>query len=172
MPQPPRGFRSEGVLRRYETLHPRPDWADKRTTAGTPSLSALLSSTKSFIDNPSSSSIIKGQKKRTAALKSGTIDMQRLRNANHQNPTTGKQEASNAGSGVVDLAWHPSERVGVLAVAGGDRRIRFFNVSRPCHRSAARCIRVQGGELMCLAIDRRPHQPIFDDTAHPLATIV
>lgn len=55
--------------------------------------------------------------------------MQRLRNANHQNPTTGKREASNGGSGVVDLAWHPSERVGVLAVAGGDRRIRFFNVS-------------------------------------------
>ena len=54
--------------------------------------------------------------------------MLRLRNANHQSPTTGKQEASNGGSGVVDLAWHPSERVGVLAVAGGDRRIRFFNV--------------------------------------------
>jgi hypothetical protein len=55
--------------------------------------------------------------------------MLRLRNANHQSPTTGKQEASNGGSGVVDLAWHPSEKVGVLAVAGGDRRIRFFNVS-------------------------------------------
>ena len=55
--------------------------------------------------------------------------MLRLRNANHQSPTTGKQEASNGGSGVVDLAWHPSERVGVLAVAGGDRRSRFFNVS-------------------------------------------
>lgn len=127
---------------RYETLHPRPEWADRRTTAGTPSLSALLSSTKSFIDDdanatPSSSAIVKGQKKR-AALKSGTIDMQRLRNANHQNPTTGKQEASNGGSGVVDLAWHPSERVGVLAVAGGDRRIRFFNVSHPCRRVTLR----------------------------------
>jgi U3 small nucleolar RNA-associated protein 18 len=118
---------------RFETLHPRPDWADRRTVAGTPSLSSLLSSTKSFIasangsDGPSSSSIIKGQKKR-GPLKAGKIEMERLRNANHQNPTTGKKEASNGGSGVVDLAWHPSERVGVLAVAGGDRRIRFFNV--------------------------------------------
>jgi U3 small nucleolar RNA-associated protein 18 len=112
---------------RFETLHPRPEWADQRTQAGIPSLSTLLSSTKSFIDEPSSSSIIKGKKKRSA-LKSGTIEMLRLRNANHQSPTTGKQEASNGGSGVVDLAWHPSEKVGVLAVAGGDRRIRFFNV--------------------------------------------
>jgi U3 small nucleolar RNA-associated protein 18 len=112
---------------RFETLHPRPEWADQRTQAGIPSLSTLLSSTKSFIDEPSSSSIMKGKKKRSA-LKSGTIEMLRLRNANHQSPTTGKQEASNGGSGVVDLAWHPSEKVGVLAVAGGDRRIRFFNV--------------------------------------------
>jgi U3 small nucleolar RNA-associated protein 18 len=119
------------LMDRFETLHPRPEWADRRTQAGTPSLSTLLSSTKSFIDNgdgPSSSSIIKGQKKR-GPLKAGKIEIQRLRNANHQNPTTGKQEAKDGGAGVVDIAWHPSERVGVLAVAGGDRRIRFFNVS-------------------------------------------
>ena len=51
-----------------------------------------------------------------------------MRNANQQNPTTGKREAVNAGEGVVDFAWHPNPRIGVIAVAGGDRRVRIFSV--------------------------------------------
>lgn len=60
--------------------------------------------------------------------------LRRMRNANQANPTTGKKEAEGAGGGVVDFAWHPNPKVGVMAVAGGDRRVRFFNVSRtePC----------------------------------------
>ena len=109
---------------RFERLHPRPDWASRRLKSGTPALSSLLRSTKSFIapSIPSSTS-------HRSPLPRGFIDIHRLLDANHQNPTTGKKEASNAGNGVIDIAWHPSSRVGVLAVAGGDRRVRFFNVS-------------------------------------------
>jgi U3 small nucleolar RNA-associated protein 18 len=55
--------------------------------------------------------------------------LRRMRNANQANPTTGKKEAEGAGGGVVDFTWHPNPKVGVMAVAGGDRRVRFFNVS-------------------------------------------
>jgi len=156
---------------RFETLHPRPEWADQRTQAGIPSLSTLLSSTKSFIDEPSSSSIIKGKKKRST-LKSGTIEMLRLRNANHQSPTTGKQEASNGGSGVVDLAWHPSERVGVLAVAGGDRRIRFFNVSNLLLRPEGANDQVDGHTNPSLMTLHIPSLPLLKSTFHPTGSSI
>ncbi len=107
---------------RFERLHPKPKWADHRQRAGTPALSSLLASTTSFI----STDVASGSR---PSLPQGSIDIQRLRNANQQHPTTGKKEAEGAGRGVVDVAWHPSSRVGVLAVAGGDRRVRFFNVS-------------------------------------------
>lgn len=120
------------LRQQFEALHPRPEWADHRSHAGIASLSSLLSSAKSFIDStgggPGGKSKSKKGKSRTA-LPPGELDVQRLRNANQQNPTTGKRDAVDAGDGVVDFAWHPSERVGVLAVAGGDRRVRFFNVS-------------------------------------------
>jgi U3 small nucleolar RNA-associated protein 18 len=104
---------------RFERLHPRPEWASSRLRIGTPSLSSLLASTKSFIDLDDSTH---------APLPQGTIEMRRLRNANEQSPTTGVKEAKGAGGGVVDFAWHPSKRTGVIAVAGGDRRVRFFQV--------------------------------------------
>ena len=109
---------------RFERLHPRPSWVDKRAVIGTPSLSSLLSTTKSFIDATST-----GARSSRSALVPHTIKLQRLLNANHQNPTVGKRDSAGAGKGVVSLEWHPNKRVGVLAVAGGDRRVRFFNVS-------------------------------------------
>ncbi|WRT66844.1 uncharacterized protein IL334_003807 [Kwoniella shivajii] len=132
----------------FERLHPPPVWATKRTIIGTPSLSSLLTSTKSFI---APSKALPGQSR--PALQTGTIDLQRMRNANQQNPTTGKREAANAGGGIVDFAWHPSEKVGVMAVAGGDRRVRFFNIDGHTNPT-----------LMTLHI---PSLPLSRSTFHP-----
>ncbi|WVR04945.1 hypothetical protein IAU60_001957 [Kwoniella sp. DSM 27419] len=143
------GKELQGRLReQFETLHPPPKWAKNRTVAGTPSLSSLLTSTRSFI---APSSAAAGQSR--PPLPQGNIDLQRVRNANQQNPTTGKREAANAGGGVVDFAWHPSERVGVMAVAGGDRRVRFFNIDGHTNPT-----------LMTLHI---PALPLSRSTFHP-----
>ncbi|OCF44724.1 hypothetical protein I317_01413 [Kwoniella heveanensis CBS 569] len=139
----------ERLREQFERLHPPPAWAKERTVFGTPSLSSLLTSTKSFIAPSSSSAVGRSR----PPLPQGTIDLQRLRNANQQNPTTGKREAANAGGGVVDFAWHPSERVGVMAVAGGDRRVRFFNIDGHTNPT-----------LMTLHI---PSLPISRSTFHP-----
>jgi U3 small nucleolar RNA-associated protein 18 len=112
---------------RFERIHPKPHWARQRASIGTPALSSLLASTKSFI----SKDVIG---KNRVPLPQGHIELQRVRNANQQNPTVGKKQAAGAGGGVVDIAWHPSINVGVLAVAGGDRRLRFFNVGTGCAR--------------------------------------
>lgn len=77
----------------------------------------LLSSTKSFISTES-----------LKPLPSGKLEIQRMLDANHQNPTTNRRTSQGAGKGVVDVAWHPNPKVGVMAVSGGDRRVRFFNV--------------------------------------------
>ncbi|WVW83473.1 hypothetical protein I302_105494 [Kwoniella bestiolae CBS 10118] len=138
----------ERLREQFERLHPPPQWAKQRTIIGTPSLSSLLTSTKSFI---APSIAIDG--KRRPPLPQGHIDLQRMRNANQQNPTTGKREAANAHGGIVDFAWHPSERVGVMAVAGGDRRVRFFNIDGHTNPS-----------LMTLHI---PSLPLSRSTFHP-----
>ena len=104
---------------RFERLHPKPQWASRRVDAGVPSMQKLLSSTASFV----------AAEDRRDPLPPTHIDIQRMRNANEQNPTAGKKKASDAGAGVVDVAWHPNTKVSVMAVAGGDRRVRLFNVS-------------------------------------------
>ncbi|WWC61442.1 uncharacterized protein I303_104026 [Kwoniella dejecticola CBS 10117] len=136
----------ERLREQFERLHPPPEWARNRTAIGTPSLSSLLTSTKSFI-----APTVSGSSR--SALPQGHMDLQRMRNANQQNPTTGKREAANAGGGVVDFAWHPSERVGVMAVAGGDRRVRFFNIDGHTNPT-----------LMTLHI---PSLPLSRSTFHP-----
>lgn len=113
------------LIDRFERIHPRPDWANGRIRTGVPSLSSLFSSTKSFIDNSASTA---GTSR--PPLPQGVVELQRLRNANQTNPTTGKREAQNGGSGVTDFVWHPSARVPVGVVCGGDRRVRFFSVSQ------------------------------------------
>ncbi|RXK39981.1 hypothetical protein M231_02776 [Tremella mesenterica] len=120
------GVELERRLRQqYEALHPRPSWASLRLvphSQSQPSLSALLASTKSFI-----APNILGQTKRQS-LEAGTISIQRVKDANHQNPTAGKMQARDAAGGVVSVAWHPNPQVGVVGVAGGDRRVRFFQI--------------------------------------------
>lgn len=153
---------------RFEKLHPRPEWASLRTRAGHPSLSLLLSSTKSFIDSDGSSSRQEagpstGTKPKRGPLPPGEVKIQKLRNANYQNPTTGKREAKGAGHGVVDLAWHPSTRLSVLAVCGGDRRVRIFNVSPSAvHTWRPQLIGIAG---------RWRHEPSVDDATHPVSTL-
>lgn len=112
------------LILRFERLHPRPEWADNRVHRGVPSLSSLFASTKSFIDSGSANG--SGSRGR---LPQGTVEMRRQRNANQANPSAGKREFQGAGEGVVDFAWHPNSAVPVGAVAGGDRRVRFFHVS-------------------------------------------
>ena len=145
---------AQGESNRFERLHPRPEWASLRVKSGTQSLSSLLSSTKSFIasndSHPDSVLSSLGKKKR-GPLKSGTVDLQRLLDANHHNPTTGKKQASNAGNGVVDVVWHPSQKVSVMAVAGGDRRVRFFNV----RGSISSILYLPDGIACCRSTDTR-----------------
>ncbi|KAL7422468.1 U3 snoRNP protein [Cryptotrichosporon argae] len=135
----------------YERVHPRPAWVDQRVRAAS-SLSALLSSTASFLA-PST-----GDGAARPALPAGTLDIQRMRNANEHNPTTGKGAAKGVDAGVVSFDWHPSARVSVLAVAGGDRRVRFFNVDG--HTNAA---------LVTLHI---PSLPLSRTTFHPSGSSV
>ncbi|ODN99333.1 hypothetical protein I350_07504 [Cryptococcus amylolentus CBS 6273] len=133
----------------FETLHPVPDWAKNRTPTGTPTLSSLLSSTKSFIA-PSSSSTSRGP------LPQGTLDLKRAKNANQTNPTTNKRESKSGQGGVVDFAWHPVKTVGVMAVAGGDRRVRFFNIDGHTNPT-----------LLTLHL---PSLPLSKSTFHPSGT--
>jgi hypothetical protein len=93
-------------------LNPRPAWASAVREAPT-ALEALLSSSTPFLS----------RKGRAGVIPSGQIDIERVRDVN------------GGEAGVKALAWAP--RVGeaegqrdILAVAGGDRRVRIFNVSR------------------------------------------
>lgn len=121
------GREYESRLRRqYERINPEPSWAAKaRKTRGvdepddgntSESLHGLLSSTSGIL--------IQSQRKSRAGvlLPSGTLEIERLRDAN--------QVAQGSGSGEVKVVtFHPSERVPVLCVGTADRRIRLFNVS-------------------------------------------
>lgn len=78
----------------------------------------LLASTASFVNTD-----LLGD--RPPPLPTSTIDIQRLRNAN---AASGEEGSSSGQAGIVDLAWHPSAKMPVLATAGTDRRVRFFNV--------------------------------------------
>lgn len=63
------------------------------------------------------------QRKKHVALPSGTISIERLRDANLSTQSTA--------SGAVKLvSFHPSERVPLLCVGTTDRRIRLYNVRR------------------------------------------
>lgn len=102
----------------FERLHPKPQWASMRVDASATPIQRLLNSTASFLDSS----------EKRGPLPPGFIDIQRVENANAQNPTAPAKKAGSS-AGVVDFAWHPSPRIPVMAVAGGDRRVRLFNVS-------------------------------------------
>lgn len=104
---------------RFERLHPKPEWASRRLDSKVPTMQRLLASTASFISTDAVS-------ERRPPLPTTTIDIQRLRNANAA--AASEEGSSSALAGIVDLAWHPSAKMPVLATAGTDRRVRFYNV--------------------------------------------
>lgn len=113
------------LRRQYERINPEPEWAAKARKAhrvvqdaekDEDGIQDLLSSTAGILA-PS-------QRKTRAGvvLPSGTLTIERLRDAN--------QAAQGSGSGEVKVvAFHPSDKVPVLCVGTADRRIRLFNVS-------------------------------------------
>lgn len=109
---------------RFERLHPKPEWASHRVDTKVPTMQRLLSTTASFV----SSGHVDGR----PPLPTTTLDIQRLRNANS---VAGDEGSTGGQAGIVDLAWHPSAKMPVLATAGTDRRVRFYNVSRNLHDS-------------------------------------
>ncbi|BEI87660.1 uncharacterized protein CcaverHIS019_0103780 [Cutaneotrichosporon cavernicola] len=103
----------------FERLHPKPDWASSRADNNLPTMQRLLASTASFINTGALDD-------RRPPLPTTTIDIQRLRNANAGSVS---EEGSSSGlAGIVDLVWHPSTKMPVLATAGTDRRVRFYNI--------------------------------------------
>ena len=104
------------------------------------------------------------------SLPQGVIEIRRIKNANHENPTTGKRQAKDAGAGVVDLAWHPNQKVGVIAVAGGDRRVRLFNVSDLTALHAEKILmglQIDGHTNLSLMTLHLPSLPLTRSTFHP-----
>ncbi|KAJ9126151.1 hypothetical protein QFC24_002424 [Naganishia onofrii] len=127
----------ESKLReQFQKMHPSPAWASKeaRTTAKSTqpqtTLESLMSSTQSFI----AKAVSRG------ALPKGSLDIERLRDANYQarsaegekakKGANGKGQQAQPGGvingGVADVKFHPN--VEVLSVIGGDRRLRLFTI--------------------------------------------
>ena len=69
----------------------------------------------------------------------------------------------------MDLAWHPNPRVGVVAVAGGDRRVKLFNVSHLMSRArdATDCPKIDGHTNPSLMTLHIPSLPLTRSTFHP-----
>jgi U3 small nucleolar RNA-associated protein 18 len=104
---------------RFETINPIPEWAaqskrkrkrDEMEVDDDPlkSLNNLANTTASIIDA--------GRKQ---PLPKGTIDIERLRDANQASKTEGDVKA---------VMFHPSATVSVMLCAGGDRRLKLFNI--------------------------------------------
>ncbi|PWO00157.1 WD40 repeat-like protein [Tilletiopsis washingtonensis] len=111
------GAEYETRLRRvFESLHPRPAWAEPLPPASGPSssLSQLLSRAGSLVARPT------GRKPRT--LPATELDVQRARDAN----MVAQQEGEAASVECMD--WHPSARVRILMTASRDRTVRLFEI--------------------------------------------
>ena len=122
------------LRRQYQRIHPEPAWAAKAkrgrssrasevgdsdtedAESGDVDVGQLLSSTSGILA-PS------GRKSRVSpVLPSGTLSIERLRDAN--------QAVQASGGGEIKVvAFHPSQQVPVLCVGSADRRVRLFNVS-------------------------------------------
>lgn len=110
------GRQYESRLRRqYERINPQPAWAkaakDRLRETDDAGIDDLLSSTSGILASRS----------KKVALPSGTLSIERLRDAN--------QASSGSGNGEIKtLTFHPSAKVPVLCVGSADRRVRLFNV--------------------------------------------
>ncbi len=72
-----------------------------------------MASTATFLAKPT----------RRGLLVTGTLGIERMRDANYQSKPEGKRD----GGGIVSVKFHPKVN-GALAVIGGDRRLRMFSV--------------------------------------------
>ncbi|KAK7032907.1 Methyltransf-2 domain-containing protein [Favolaschia claudopus] len=110
------GRQYESRLRRqYERINPQPAWAkaakERLRESDDVRIDGLLSSTSALL----------ASRPRKFTLPSGTVSIERLRDAN--------QAVAESGCGEIkSLAFHPSAQVPVLCVGSADRRIRLFNV--------------------------------------------
>ncbi|KAF9007849.1 WD40-repeat-containing domain protein [Cyathus striatus] len=113
------------LRRQFERLNPEPEWARKARKAKAEKRAAEGEDDNEMDDLLASTSGILSRKtakdRKSPILSTGTIAIERLRDAN--------QAAQGSGSGEVRVvAFHPSDKVPVLCVATADRRIRLFNV--------------------------------------------
>jgi len=106
----------------FEKVHPTPEWASKSArkvrekdaaASSINPLDALLASTGTFLSVPT----------RRGLLAKGSLEVERLRDANFQSRTEGKRD----GGGILQVKFHTKVN-GALAVIGGDRRLRMFNI--------------------------------------------
>jgi U3 small nucleolar RNA-associated protein 18 len=124
---------------RFEKVNPTPTWAKaardklhkrpKRRRPSTSSTSSSISDKDAGEDNDidadvdnllhSTSGILAASGRGLSKLPSTTLAVERLRDAN---------QAARSDGGIKCLRFHPSPSVPVLLTAGGDRRLRLFNV--------------------------------------------
>ena len=144
------------LRRQYEKINPTPDWAKRARTKLHPSkkrrasadsdededmltdedLPTLLASTTGVLG------------KRSKALQSGTLSIERLRDANISAPAEGAIKA---------VQFHPATELPLLLTASEDRRLRFFNVRANIHSRYLSSF---------LAIGRRSYESSFANSAH------
>jgi U3 small nucleolar RNA-associated protein 18 len=111
----------------YERMNPTPKWAtDARKNLHNQSLKRRRSSVSSTEEDvemdtpPLFTSTSDATSARTSSLSSGTLSIERLRDAN---------QSSRSQGNIHSVEFHPNVNVPVLSVAGADRRLRLFNVS-------------------------------------------
>ena len=98
----------------FERVNPEPAWAKKARGS--------KEKNETWDESEDDQTEIKPKKRGAVVIPSGTLSIERVRDAN--------QSAQNSGSGEVRvLAFHPKPDVPVLSVATADRRVRLFNVS-------------------------------------------
>jgi U3 small nucleolar RNA-associated protein 18 len=104
----------------FERVNPEPAWAKK--ARGSKEKNEIWDES----EDDQTEIKIKTKKRGAVVIPSGTLSIERVRDAN--------QSAQNSGSGEVRvLGFHPKPDVPVLCVATADRRVRLFNVSSLFH---------------------------------------
>jgi U3 small nucleolar RNA-associated protein 18 len=120
----------------FERVNPEPAWAkkargskrknknktwdegsDDQTEEDEEDVNDIITSTAGILNDKT-----KTRKRGAVVVPSGTLSIERVRDAN--------QSAQDSGSGEIRvLGFHPKADVPVLCVATADRRVRLFNVS-------------------------------------------
>lgn len=159
------GMEYEAKLRRhFKTLNPTPQWAEmarqKLHTASSkrrrPSQSSVedeevVQEIASLRNLTNSLGGLTDESVGRSKLPSGTLAIERLRDANQAAVSQGK---------IHSLQFHPSPSTPLLFTASSDRRLRLFNVSDSLASGMKQCE---------LTIDRWTHQPSPANSARTIA---